>query len=382
MPIDYSGYATKAKVWFIACLSSSAHPDRLTLVLSSVVQMMKEPIPPRGSTGMVGLSNQGATCYLNALIQTLYMTPELRAGLFAVDPAELGVHLIEAWETEQACKASKGEVEADDNLLATLVSLGVEEAKARSALIQTKNAGLDQALEHMDRSDKVEEAAPAKRGAPKPRFIPLELQRLFSELQLADAASVSTQELTSRGFQWQSAEGRVQHDAHELNRLLIDALERSLRRTSGAALCKALYEGTLTNQVLCRQCGALSLRSEPFYDLNLQVLGMTDAVQVSQVHPHVLSNLSHATNERCIPETSLYPACVLFSTLTLSTGFVGVCARGGAERGQRVLVRSLRRPRARSSARLAAVGPAAVADAEPQPFPHRRQHAVAACQAD
>ena len=29
-----------------------------------------------------GLSNQGATCYLNSLLQSLYMTPEFRAGLY------------------------------------------------------------------------------------------------------------------------------------------------------------------------------------------------------------------------------------------------------------------------------------------------------------
>lgn len=30
------------------------------------------------STKLVGISNQGATCYLNSLIQTLFFTPELR----------------------------------------------------------------------------------------------------------------------------------------------------------------------------------------------------------------------------------------------------------------------------------------------------------------
>jgi ubiquitin carboxyl-terminal hydrolase 47 len=30
----------------------------------------------------VGLSNQGATCYMNSLLQTLYMTPEFRAALY------------------------------------------------------------------------------------------------------------------------------------------------------------------------------------------------------------------------------------------------------------------------------------------------------------
>ena len=59
-------------------------------------------------------------------------------------------------------------------------------------------------------------------------MIPLELQRLFSQLQGARGAggaalglqqrAVSTQELTQRGFQWTGQDGSVQHDAHELNR--------------------------------------------------------------------------------------------------------------------------------------------------------------------
>ena len=40
----------------------------------------------------VGLSNQGATCYLNSLLQTLYMTPDFRRAMFKwkYDPAKDG----------------------------------------------------------------------------------------------------------------------------------------------------------------------------------------------------------------------------------------------------------------------------------------------------
>ena len=83
-------------------------------------------------------------------------------------------------------------------------------------------------------------------------------------------------ELTTKGFQWQNMDGQVQHDAHELNRLLIDALEKSLKRTSGEALCRTLYEGSCVNQIKCLSCMGVSERSEPYYDINLQIIDCPD----------------------------------------------------------------------------------------------------------
>lgn len=114
---------------------------------------------------------RGATCYLNSLLQAMFMTPELRAGLYAIPPDDLGLEVQEAREAAAAAaEASKG-----------------------------SDAGT---------------SAPA--GKPKRdkavRAIPLELQRLFVELQLADKAAVSTERLTTIGFEWSSNEERVQHD--------------------------------------------------------------------------------------------------------------------------------------------------------------------------
>jgi hypothetical protein len=36
----------------------------------------------KSSTGLTGLVNQGATCYLNSLLQMLFMTPDFRSALF------------------------------------------------------------------------------------------------------------------------------------------------------------------------------------------------------------------------------------------------------------------------------------------------------------
>ena len=46
--------------------------------------------PPRNETKLCGLANQGATCYLNALLQTLHFTPEFRQELFKLGPSEIG----------------------------------------------------------------------------------------------------------------------------------------------------------------------------------------------------------------------------------------------------------------------------------------------------
>jgi len=46
-------------------------------------------------TGFVGLYNQGATCYLNSLIQSLYMTIEFRYGVYM-------------WDFEETWKKKRG----------------------------------------------------------------------------------------------------------------------------------------------------------------------------------------------------------------------------------------------------------------------------------
>ncbi|XP_054470070.1 ubiquitin carboxyl-terminal hydrolase 40 isoform X2 [Anoplopoma fimbria] len=49
-----------------------------------------EPPPPRGRSKLCGIKNQGGTCYLNSLLQSLLFTPEFREELFSLGEAELG----------------------------------------------------------------------------------------------------------------------------------------------------------------------------------------------------------------------------------------------------------------------------------------------------
>ena len=58
--------------------------------------------------------------------------------------------------------------------------------------------------------------------------------------------------------------------------MLIEALEKSLKHTTGEKLCENLYKGIIVNQIKCLSCETISERSEQFYDLNIQVIGCND----------------------------------------------------------------------------------------------------------
>lgn len=76
-------------------------------------------------------------------------------------------------------------------------------------------------------------------------------------------------------------DGAVQHDAHELNRLLIDALQMSLKNcknNEAHSLIQRLYQGKLSNEIRCLKCEQYSRRDEDYYDLLMQVTGCDDLV--------------------------------------------------------------------------------------------------------
>lgn len=45
------------------------------------------PVGPRPHKGFVGLKNAGATCYMNSVLQQLYMVESIRGGLLAAEGA-------------------------------------------------------------------------------------------------------------------------------------------------------------------------------------------------------------------------------------------------------------------------------------------------------
>lgn len=75
----------------LACLPAKKDDDySISMVATGPSSTAIVPFGPsedgprngRSRNPFTGLSNQGATCYMNSLLQTLYMTPEFRQGLF------------------------------------------------------------------------------------------------------------------------------------------------------------------------------------------------------------------------------------------------------------------------------------------------------------
>ena len=79
--------------------------------LTAYVRVMKDPTgvlwhnfenyDSKKETGMVGLKNQGATCYLNSLIQSLYFTDAFRKAVYQIPTEEEAVRTNSAWTLQR-----------------------------------------------------------------------------------------------------------------------------------------------------------------------------------------------------------------------------------------------------------------------------------------
>jgi hypothetical protein len=119
--------------------------------------------------GFVGLLNQGATCYLNSLFQALFFTPQLRKSLFSLSYEELGIALLETSGPSQ---------EAIEELKS--LGLGFSENQIFAALSKFPDPGQRELAINAILEGSIQIEAKPK-GA---RKIPIEMQRLFAELQV------------------------------------------------------------------------------------------------------------------------------------------------------------------------------------------------------
>ncbi|XP_075588798.1 ubiquitin-specific protease 7 isoform X5 [Dermatophagoides farinae] len=149
-------------------------------------------------TGYVGLKNQGATCYMNSLLQTLFFTNKLRKAVYQMP------------------------TESDDSS----------------------------------------------------KSVALALQRVFYDLQFSDKP-VGTKKLT-KSFGWETLDSFMQHDVQELCRVLLDNMESKMKNTIVEGTIPKLFEGKMISFVRCKHVIFSSSRTEPFYDIQLNIKDKKD----------------------------------------------------------------------------------------------------------
>lgn len=147
----------------------------------------------------VGLINQGATCYLNSFIQTLFHLPTFRRLIYDI---------------------------------------------------------------------------PITGNEDSAKSIPLNLQRLFYQMQFS-GSSCSTVNLT-KSFGWNSFNSFEQNDIEEFSRDLIDSLEEKMKGTKFENSIANLFRGRFRNRIRCKKIGYQTCKEEHFYDLPLVVKGFSN----------------------------------------------------------------------------------------------------------
>lgn len=166
---------------------------------------------------MVGLKNQGATCYLNSLLQSLYFTTAFRKVIYSQDIFK-GTGSVPT-HREQAVYQIPTENEVD--------------YRANSAYA---------------------------------------LQRLFYQLQ-TNSTAVSTHELTG-AFGWDSKQIFEQQDVQELSRVLMERLEERMKGTEAENALAKMFVGKMKTYISCINIEFESSRMEEFWDLQLNVNGL------------------------------------------------------------------------------------------------------------
>jgi len=148
----------------------------------------------KSTTGYVGLRNQGATCYMNSLLQSLFHLPAFRRIVY---------------------------------LMPTTGSESVSMS------------------------------------------IPLNLQRLFCQMQLG-SSSASTIELT-KSFGWSNNDTMQQQDVQEFCRVLLENLETKLKKTELSLEIPKLFQGKTRTVFKCKNIDFIKNVEESFMDISLMV---------------------------------------------------------------------------------------------------------------
>ncbi|XP_052214421.1 probable ubiquitin carboxyl-terminal hydrolase FAF-X [Dreissena polymorpha] len=194
------------------------------------------PVGARPHKGFVGLKNAGATCYMNSVLQQLFMIEPIRAGILAIEGAADDVE-------EDYTSMEKGEGE-------TNIEVNEEERKDEEKPV----------------SNKEEERKEYNLGILK------QIQLIFGNL-----AASKLQYYVPKGF-WkhfklwgEPVNLRDQHDSLEFFNSLVDSLDEALKAMGQVTILQRVLGGSFADQKICKDCPHRYQREEPFTSLNVDI---------------------------------------------------------------------------------------------------------------
>ena len=171
-----------------------------------------------------------------------------------------------------------GYISQDGSLLVTLVVREYGDSKKETGYIGLKNQGATcymnsvlQSLFHLPAFRRIVYDMPTNGTEDPKTSIPLNLQRLFCEMQFRPRA-VSTKALTV-SFGWGDYQTFMQHDVQEFCRVLMDNLETKMKGTDMEHSIADLFRGKTRRFIRCVNVPFESSQEDEFYDLTMVVKG-------------------------------------------------------------------------------------------------------------
>lgn len=191
------------------------------------------PVGPRQLKGFVGLKNAGATCYMNSVLQQLYMVESIRVGLLTAEGA--AIDLNEDFSGEERVDGEQT-IEATDNDT-NEEKCGVDESR------KEYNIGILK-----------------------------QVQAIFGHL-----AYSKLQYYIPRGLwkhfklQGEPVNLREQQDAVEFFMSLVESLDEALKALGHEQIMGKILGGSYSDQKICKGCPHRYSKEEPFSVISVDI---------------------------------------------------------------------------------------------------------------